>query len=271
MNLMKEQFLAFLESKADNNEFAKDLPSSIIYIVQGGSRMHKTNGPDSDYDMRAMTIMDENYILGLKKFEHTKLNGGKEGITSAGDMDAEVFHYDAYINRVINGEVVAVEMMFAPKESIVFMDEAYQMIYDNRHLFHSKNLLRHYKGLVFRHMQQMKADIKKLKKPEKIKRVETYGYETKDFMKAVLYLRICIEFLETGELNYARGDAKELLEMKAGACKTVEEAERYVKSLINKRDILLETSTVPAKPNFKALNTFMKEYNRYVLQRIGVL
>lgn len=270
MIVMKERFLTFLESKANHNDFAKDLPSSIIYIVEGGSRLYRTNGPDSDYDMRGVSIMNEDYILGLKAFEHTKLNGGKEGITTAGDMDAEVFHYDSYIQRIRNGEVIPVEMLHAPKENIIFMDEGYKMIHDNRHLFFSKNLIRHYKGLIFRHLQQMEANIKKVKKPEKIHRIETYGYETKDFMKAVLFSRICNEFLVSGELNYARHDAKELLELKNGACKTVEEAKQYVQSLLKERDALMETSTIPNQPAFEPLNVFMKELNHYVLKRIGV-
>ena len=245
---MKEQLIAFLESRSHHNEFSKDLAHNLIVGTYGGSYLHGTNEKNSDFDLRAVAVLNEDYILGLREFEHTKLNGGTNGITTAEDLDVEVFHYDSFIRRVIAGEVNTIEMLYAPKDKIFFMEALFRLLHDHRHLFFSKNLLRHYKGLVYRHVQQAQAKVERLKKPEKIERILKYSYDTKEIMKAVMYLLIQIEFLKTGELNLFRHDAKMLLELKHGGIATIQEALAYVDQLIKERDAAFETSKVPDKP-----------------------
>lgn len=268
---MKQQVIDFLNSKAHHNDFAGDLAQNLVFASYGGSQLHGTNEKDSDFDIRAVSVLNDDYILGLKHFEHYKPKSGEGGITSAGDLDVEVFHYDSFIKRVHAGEANTVEMIHAPKNKIIFMDKIFEPIMDHKDLFFSKQLVRHYKGLIFRHHNQAQANPKKLQKPEKIARIMKYGYETKEVMKCILFLRITIEFLETGVLNLYREDRNELLGFKNGDFATFKEADTYIQELVKKRDELYLTSRIPDMPDFDKLNAFMKEYQFMILQHIGIV
>lgn len=268
---MKQQVIDFLETKKEDNDFTKDLPHSLVAGFYGGSRLHGTNRDESDYDIRTVSILNEDYILGLKEFDHYKTNNGSQGITHAGDLDVEVFHYDSFIKRAKNGEVNAVEMLFAPKDKIIFADAIFQPVLDKKDLFFSKQLVRHYKGMVYRHVQEATPKLEKLKKEERIQRVQTHGYDTKEIMKAIMYGRIMNEFLEAGELNLHRHDREELLQILNGGFSNLEEAKEHIRILLDKQGALMETSLIPEYPDFDKLNAFTKEYNRTILSYIGVL
>ena len=262
---MREKLIQFIKEKDPK------LANHIVFASYGGSHLHGTNGEGSDYDLRAVAVMDEDYILGIHEFDMSKFDSGSQGLTSAGDLDAEIYHYDSFIKRIVSGEANVVDMLYAPKEKIIMMEPIFRPVWEHRNLFLSKNLLRHYKGLIFRHYQQAQSDIKKLKKPEKIQRIEKYGYDTKEIMKTVMYLRISIEFLDTHQLNLFREDREELLQMKEGALGSFEEADKYIQELIKKRDIAHEKSILPKQPDRKRINEFMKEYRRLILHHIGVI
>lgn len=264
-----KKVIQFLESKSNDNHFAKHLPTNLIFMSYGGSTLHNTNGINSDFDIRCSVALNEDYILGLYQFDHTKVNNGTEGITTSEDLDVEVFHYDSMVKRLYSGETSPSEMIHTPKEKIIFMNHLFQPIMDNKDLFFSKRLIRHYKGSIYKHTNQMRMSIEKALKPEKIERILTYSYETKEFMKAVLYSIISIEFLESGSLNLVRNDYKDFLDLKHGGIPTIEEAEMYLKPLIEKRDSLLETSSIPDTPDFDLVNKFMKEYQHFIFEQKG--
>ena len=101
---MYKRVIQFLESKSDHNHFAKHLPTNLIFMSYGGSNLHKTNEKNSDFDIRCTAALSDDYILGLYKFDHTKVNNGTKGITTSEDLDVEVFHYDSMVKRLYSGE-----------------------------------------------------------------------------------------------------------------------------------------------------------------------
>lgn len=81
-----------------------------------------------------------------------------------------------------------------------------------------------------------------------------FGYDTKHAMHLVRLMRMCREILTTGKVNVKRPDAKELLEIRAGAwtyATLMEWAEAQDKEL----NELYETSNVlPRSPNLQQLD-----------------
>jgi len=268
---MRATIESFLKQKA--MESGKlDLSSSLIFSSYGGSHLAGTNGVQSDIDVRAVNLLSDDYLIGINSFEHDKLTSGKNGITHQGDLDVEVYHCFPFIHRLMNGETNTVEMAFAPKEKIIFVEDIFQPVLDNLDLFVSKNLIHHYRGLIFRHLNQAQSSPDKVKKEERRQRILTYSYDTKEVMKAIMYLRIGIEFLRTGILRFHRTeDFKELIQFKNGAFLTFEEANKYIQELLVIFNRELQTSKLPKTYNHDAVNHFVKEYHLTVFKQLGIV
>lgn len=85
-----------------------------------------------------------------------------------------------------------------------------------------------------------------------------FGYDTKHAMHLVRLLRMAREILTTGKVIVKRPDAEELLEIRRGAWeyeKLVEWAQRQDAEL----ETLYKTSSLPDKPDMKALEKFVIE------------
>jgi len=85
--------------------------------MQFGSHIYGTNTPSSDLDFKAIYIPPAQDIL-LQRVKETRVESTKELKTArnqAGDVDTETFSLQQYLKLLLEGQTVAVDMLFTPE------------------------------------------------------------------------------------------------------------------------------------------------------------
>ena len=98
----------------------------------------------------------------------------------------------------------------------------------------------------------------KTRNPKRAELEAKWGYDTKHAMHLVRLTRMCRELLTEGVVRVRRPDAKELLEIRAGAL-TYEELCRYMDEQDAELNKLVQTSSLPKQPNFKKIDQLCME------------
>lgn len=83
-----------------------------------------------------------------------------------------------------------------------------------------------------------------------------HGYDSKNASHLIRLLRMCIEFLDTGELVVMRPDAKELLEIKRGEW-GLDNVKSLSTSLFEEAKAARDRSRLPEKPDYEAAETLV--------------
>jgi len=83
-----------------------------------------------------------------------------------------------------------------------------------------------------------------------------HGYDSKNAAHLIRLLRMCKEFLATGEMTVLRPDAVELLEIKRGAW-PLEQVKRHAESLFEECKAARDASTLPNEPDRAAVNKLL--------------
>lgn len=106
-----------------------------------GSTLYGTSTPTSDTDIKAVHIPNVNEILLGKSAkvisENTKSSESKEKNTSE-DTDYESFALHHYFKLLLEGQPMAIEMLDAPDEFILYKDPFWDEIKSHREKFISK-------------------------------------------------------------------------------------------------------------------------------------
>lgn len=92
-----------------------------IIKMQFGSHLYGTNTPASDKDYKGVYIPNMRDVL-LGKQPRTSViesTGQERSKNTSDDVDTEMFTLHGYLNMVAKGEVVALDMLFAPEENFV--------------------------------------------------------------------------------------------------------------------------------------------------------
>ncbi|MNY85872.1 putative nucleotidyltransferase [compost metagenome] len=242
----------------------------IIFLSEAGSHLSGTNDETSDLDFRAIVLLNEDYQIGMKKFEHTKLVSGTNKINLHKDLDVEVFSPQKFVNEAYHGETVCIEMLFTENPSIyVYNYEWMDPIKKNREVFLSKSIARKYLGYITGCINRALLDPNnnRLKRPDSIERLNNFGYETKAAMNAIKNGRMVLELLNQGTMTLKRPDREELLAIKRGKY-TREEFSQISSDLIQEVKSAMETSKLPDKANFNIVNQLMKDYNKMILKSL---
>lgn len=84
--------------------------------------------------------------------------------------------------------------------------------------------------------------------------VVRHGYDTKNAAHLIRLLRMCVEFLQTGDMNvYRTGDAEQLKDIKRGLW-PLEHVKTLAESLFHEARIARDESTLPYEPNVAAIS-----------------
>jgi predicted nucleotidyltransferase len=241
--------------------------SDIEYLVPGGSFVSGTNDETSDFDFRAIVLLEDDYYIGLKKFEHQKLISGEGNINNSNeDMDLEVFELLYFVRRLIEGDIIPFEMIYLPRSLSLLSSRLLQPILDHRELFLSKQIAAKYWGFIHKCLRRMDIPAKDFKKQISVQRVNAFGYETKEAMNAIKVLRLTNELLETGETSLMRKDKAELMQIKRGEW-SKSEVIACIEALKSKnKDLFVCSNIIPEKVDFAKANDFYKKYVNFVFE-----
>lgn len=111
---------------------------NLIFKCKFGSHLYGTNVPTSDEDYKGIYIPESRDIIlqQTKKTiqANTKLS---EGIKNqAGDTDFEIFSYQEFLKLLVEGQTVALDMLFATDDFYLLpRTDDWNLIWDNKDIF----------------------------------------------------------------------------------------------------------------------------------------
>ena len=225
---------------------------TILKIISG-SYMYGTNTPNSDKDYIGICIPTKDYIIGMHRFEQLEertnpSNSDKKN--SKADNDYTCYSLSKFIKLAYDNNPNILEVLFAPKESIVYCDNLGKHLLEHRKLFVSKRA--YYKFMGYAIAQKRKL-ITKQSEGLRAKIVEKHGYDTKYASHLIRLLYFGIEILRTGELIFPTEHRRYLIQIKNGEW-SLSQIIGKAAYLENYLDESLKSSSLPEHPNLEEIN-----------------
>ena len=154
----------------------------LIYTVVAGSRLYGMNHKDSDYDYRAIALDSVKSLIGLEKPMMTK-------DSKIGEHDSVIYSLKQFVTLALNANPNIIELLFAPKESVMTISEEIEPFLKARNEFLSEKVRASFGGYA---RSQISLLTRKEFKPvgAKAQTVSYYGWDTK--AAAHLY-RLCLQ------------------------------------------------------------------------------
>ncbi len=115
---------------------------TTAFLMQFGSHVYGTNLPTSDHDYKGIFIpTSREIILGTTKntINHSTKPAGQLKNT-AQDTDTEYFSLKQYMKLLLEGQTVALTMLFAPEQHILETSPIYEEIVNNKDRFLHKGV-----------------------------------------------------------------------------------------------------------------------------------
>ena len=248
-----------------------------------GSDVHgMAVGGSDDRDEMGVFVEPPDYVIGSRQIKHYTYRTQPEGVCSGpGDLDFVAYGLRRYAGLAAAGNPTVLIPLFVPDKDVCFINDFGRELRDRRHLFVSKQAGARFKGYLESQRRglmglrsggtrnQGRADIR-----------ARLGFDAK-FAAHMLRLGVQgIELLETGEitlpvpepfLTYLR-DLKTGVYLEGGTPDTPQgrrladakkaETLRIAEELEFQIDELMETSSLPDRPDYDAINHWMTDVHR---------
>lgn len=111
----------------------------LLYRTVFGSHVYGTSTPDSDQDSKAIYLPERAELVHLtyKRTIQFQSKENERAKNQPGDQDEEIFTLDRFVDLLIQGQMVAVDMLFVPKmfHSPTELGAIWDEIYFNRSRF----------------------------------------------------------------------------------------------------------------------------------------
>jgi hypothetical protein len=106
------------------------MPERQIVKMVFGSHVYGTNTPNSDQDFKSVFLPNAEDILlqRVVKTSRNKSTGPQNAKNAPGDVDIEEFSLSGYLKLLCEGQTVAVDMLFVPKQFITQDSETWRLI-----------------------------------------------------------------------------------------------------------------------------------------------
>jgi len=177
-------------------------------LVRTGSHLYGCNVATSDVDTRGFAVPSAEYLLGRQHWEQHETK----------DPDCVIWSFPKFFNLLERFSPNTAEILFAPKEHILEVTEAGQLMLDNKHLFVSKKLIKPMQGFAFGEWKKAVDYFEQMRKlgAQRKEHIATFGYSIKNACHAVRLLEECIELLQTGNITFPRPNADFLRQIRHG-------------------------------------------------------
>ena len=113
------------------------LPEHTIFLTIHGSHAYGLNTPESDIDVRGITTVPKEYLLGFNKNFNEYIKN---------EPDCTVFSLIKFMSLASGGNPNTLELLFTEPEFHIKISKFGQMLLDNRDYFLSKQLKERYIG-----------------------------------------------------------------------------------------------------------------------------
>lgn len=244
-------------------------PKYTILSAYRGSVAHGMYVPNvdpnsvDDIDLIGIHMAPIDLYLGLlKNKQDVDKSYGKylETVEEfVGEYDLVCYEFKKMMLLLIKSNPNVLSILALEDEHYLHMTEAGQMLIDNRDIFYSKKAYFPFAKYAEDQLKRMtRVSSEGYMGAKRRALVEKYGYDIKMAAHCIRLLRMCVEFLNTGELNVCRyKDAQELLDIKLGK-RPLNEVVEEATHLGEEAKIAFDKSHLPEKPDYLAANALTK-------------
>jgi len=249
---------------------------SCILLGYRGSIAHNLYLPPDepmgtdDVDTMGVCIAPLDCYFGLEKFEQVEIKPTQDDNT-----DQVIYDLRKFVRLLTNSNPNVLSFLWNKHDMYTKITGLGAVLLANRNLFATKAAYKAFAGYASAQLRKMDKGAPQGYMGSKRKRiVEEYGYDTKNASHCIRLLKMCIEFMATGEFNVWRAhDRDELLGIKQGKW-TLEEIRAYAEDLFSQAKIARDNSTLPDVVDRDAVNDLLvriyKEHFRIgQIQTIG--
>jgi uncharacterized protein len=230
----------------------------LLVLAQIGSHSHgtycKPENPNSidDVDYMGIIIPPIQFELGLTKWEGCNFQYE--------ELDCVFYSFRKFVGLLMKSNPNVLGMLWLNPAHYIEEDYLWMVLRRERDLFSSKLAYDSFIGYASGKLKEMTDPNRKFQGYMGDKRraiVEKYGYDCKNASHLIRLMRMCVEFLDTKEINVFRADdADELIAIKTGQW-TLDEVQAEANRLLALAEEKRATSTLRDHPNAEKVNDLM--------------
>lgn len=258
----KETYEQVREALRKHNPEQLELLDRTIYLGIGGSKLYGTDTPDSDTDLRGVTIAPKDYWVGAKHFEQIELKD------LPNKTELVIYDVRKWLRLTADVNPNVIEILYSNDQDLMIGGDPGVWEYIKAQTLPLINQ-RAYVGFHGYSSSQLKKMVtKQSNKTGRQEFTEKYGFDTKFLSHGFRIARQGVELLETGQITFPRPDRAELLDIKLGKKYKLEDQDQAIedwKQEAQKLDEAYTTTKLPVKYDFRRFNELhINIYERFV-------
>jgi len=221
--------------------------SNIILEVRYGSDVYGTTTSTSDNDIRGIYVPSINAHLSLNDYNtYQKITG---------IYDTVLHPIKKYVRLAINSNPSCIEWLFVPDDKVLYINEAGNLLVENRNLFITKQVYNRYTGFARSELRRVKEITGRAGQKRKLL-FDLYGYDPKAAMNVLRLLEQGAELLRTGFLSMPRPNKDLLIDIKTGKL-PLERILEYINNAEKDIEAAYKESKLPDKADRDMVNSLL--------------
>jgi len=223
MTFLPSRVMTFLPSRVLDAFEAKSgfhiSDSTLLYACYVGSQSHNTYVPKDDpqaiddIDILVLVVPPPKAVLCLKPWKETET-------IQIDEWDIVVHSVSKFVRLLLKGNPNMLGALWVRPEERLFCHPKFEQFITHRKDFSTKESFHSFAGYATEQLRKMSSSENAYKGYMGAKRkalVDKWGFDLKNAAHLILLLRMCIDFLKTGELQvYRTTDAETIRSIKRG-------------------------------------------------------
>lgn len=244
MTFLPEKVLSAFQEKA-----GFPLHRNMVYACYVGSQSHGTYVPKDDpqaiddIDILCIVVPPPKAILGLDPWKETEQ-------LQIDEWDIVVHSVSKFVRLLLKGNPNMLGALWVREQDQLYCDPRFKEFLTHRKTFSTKESFHSFAGYANEQLRKMTSGENAYKGymgDKRKKLVDKFGYDTKSAAHLIRLLRMCIDFLRTGELVvYRAKDGEIIRSIKRGEWSLALVKHEAEKLFATARDDY-EASTLPAE------------------------